>query len=85
MVTDSLSLTKFGDREEGVKVYLTLKQQGRDVAFKNGVVSEVYKDTTASKIADKIIKEVEETTKKLNEQYGNERIILSIRRSEINK
>jgi hypothetical protein len=80
IISEELSLTKFYDRQEGMKVFQALKLEGRDVGFTNGVLVEKHKGMNQTQIADKIEKETKATIEALNKQKEKHRIEYILKR-----
>jgi len=57
IIIDGKSLTKFYDRDQGMRVYVMMKQLKRPVIYTNGIITELHGTMLAEEIADKIEKE----------------------------
>lgn len=81
-ITDALSLTRFNDREQGMRVYIMMKQLGRIVTFDKAVIKEVHTGMTAKEIADKMERENQAVFDELNKKNAG-RMKLEQNRKEV--
>ncbi len=67
IIKDGEMRLKFYDKEQGNKTYLQMRQMGKKVKWDNGTIISKT-ELTAEQIADKVMKENEETIAMLNAQ-----------------